>query len=134
MAVTKGIRQLVQEAEQKISTVSVTEAVELLKDDSVQFVDIRDVRELWRDGTIPGALHVPRGMIEFWVDPDSPYHKPIFASDKKFLLFCASNWRSALATKALVEMGMTNVCHLGGGFTEWKKQNAPVAPVEPKSS
>ncbi len=132
MAVTKGIRQLVSEAEEHISTVSVQDAVKLIGDENTQFVDIRDVRELWREGTIPGAIHAPRGMIEFWVDPDSPYHKPVFAADKTFLLFCASNWRSALATKALIDMGMTNVCHLGGGLTEWKKQNAPLTPVEKK--
>lgn len=132
MAVTKGIRQLVSEAEQHVSAVSIEDAVKRLDDENTQFVDIRDVRELWREGTIPGALHVPRGMIEFWVDPDSPYHKPVFAADKTFLLFCASNWRSALATKALMEMGMTNVCHLEGGFNKWKEHDAPVAPVEKK--
>jgi len=129
MAITKGIRELVREANERIKTVSLDEARDQLKDENTQFVDLRDVRELWREGTIPGALHVPRGMIEFWADPESPYHKPIFASDKTFLLFCASGWRSALATQALVNMGMTNVAHIDGGFTAWSKSGGPVEEV-----
>lgn len=129
MAITKGIRELVREANERIATVSLDDARGRLGDENTQFVDLRDVRELWREGTVPGALHVPRGMIEFWADPESPYHKPIFASDKKFLLFCASGWRSALATQALVNMGMTNVAHIDGGFTAWSKSGGPVEPV-----
>ncbi len=132
MPVTKGIRELVREANEHIETVSLEDARARFQDDNTQFIDLRDVRELWREGTIPGALHVPRGMIEFWADPDSPYHKPVFASDKNFLLFCASGWRSALATKALVDMGLTNVAHIDGGFTVWSKDGGPVEPVEKK--
>ncbi len=132
MAITKGIRELVREANEHIETVSFDNARGSLKDENTQFVDLRDIRELWREGTIPGALHVPRGMIEFWVDPESPYHKPVFASDNKFLLFCASGWRSALATKALVDMGMTNVAHIEGGFTAWSKNGGPLEPVAKK--
>jgi rhodanese-related sulfurtransferase len=124
--ITKGVKQLVAEANAEIETVSQDDAQKLLDDDSVLFVDIRDVRELERDGMIPGAFHAPRGMIEFWVDPDSPYYKDVFGSGKKFVLYCASAWRSALATKALKEMGLSPVAHLEGGFSSWKKAGLPV--------
>ena len=87
----------------------------------------RDVRELEHEGAIPGAFHAPRGMLEFWADPESPYHKPVFGDEsKEFVLFCGAGWRSALATKALQDMGMTNVAHIDGGFADWVKQGAPV--------
>jgi rhodanese-related sulfurtransferase len=124
--ITKGVKQLVAEANAEIETVSLDEAKTLLQDDGVQFVDIRDVRELERDGMIPGAFHAPRGMLEFWVDPNSPYYKDVFGSGKKFILYCASAWRSALATKALKEMGLKPVAHLEGGFSAWKNSGAPV--------
>jgi rhodanese-related sulfurtransferase len=124
--IKKGVKQLVAEANAEIETVGLDEAKKLLEDDSVQFVDIRDVRELERDGMIPGAFHAPRGMIEFWVDPDSPYYKDVFGSGKKFVLYCASAWRSALAAKALKDMGMDKVAHMEGGFSAWKKSGAPV--------
>ena len=91
------------------------------------FVDIRDVRELERDGMIPGAVHAPRGMLEFWVDPDSPYYKPVFGEDKTFVLYCASAWRSSLATAALQDMGLAPVAHIEGGFKGWKAAGLPVA-------
>jgi rhodanese-related sulfurtransferase len=124
--ITKGVKQLVAEANAEIETVSLDEAKTLLQDDGVQFVDIRDVRELERDGMIPGAFHAPRGMLEFWVDPNSPYYKDVFGSGKKFILYCASAWRSALATKALKEMGLKPIAHLEGGFSAWKNSGAPV--------
>lgn len=124
--ITKGVKQLVAEANAEIETVSQNDATKLLDDDGVLFVDIRDVRELERDGMIPGAFHAPRGMIEFWVDPDSPYYKDVFGSGKKFVLYCASAWRSALATKALKDMGLDPVAHLEGGFSSWKKAGLPV--------
>jgi len=124
--VTKGVKQLVAEANAEIETVSQDDAKKLLDNDGVLFVDIRDVRELERDGMIPGAFHAPRGMLEFWVDPDSPYYKDVFGSGKKFILYCASAWRSALATKALKEMGLAPVAHLEGGFSSWKKAGLPV--------
>jgi rhodanese-related sulfurtransferase len=124
--VTKGVKQLVAEANAEIETVSQDHAKKLLDDDGVVFVDIRDVRELEREGMIPGAFHAPRGMLEFWVDPDSPYYKDVFGSGKKFVLYCASAWRSALATKVLKEMGLTPVAHLEGGFSAWKKAGLPV--------
>jgi len=96
----------------------------------VQIVDIRDIREL-AEGTVVGSFHAPRGMLEFWVDPESPYHKKIFANEaKEFILFCGAGWRSALATKALQDMGMTNVAHIDGGWAEWVKQGAPTETLE----
>ena len=94
------------------------------------FVDIRDVRELEREGMIPGAYQAPRGMLEFWVDPDSPYYKDVFGSGKQFVLYCASAWRSALAAAALTDMGLPRVAHLEGGFKAWKQSGAPVGPRE----
>ena len=127
MPITKGFRALVDEATAQITTYTVAQVRERLDaDPRLQVVDIRDVRELEREGTMPGALHAPRGMLEFWVDPESPYYKPVFGDDtKEFVLFCGAGWRSALATKALQDMGMTNVAHIDGGFGEWAKQDAP---------
>ena len=93
----------------------------------VLFVDLRDVRELEREGVIPGAVHAPRGMLEFWVDPESPYHREVFAPGRPLLLFCAAGWRSALAARSLMEMGVAPVAHLEGGFDAWKAAGAPVA-------
>ena len=123
----KTAKQMVEEAEALIKTYSVDEARALHGNPDVQFVDVRDVRELEREGVIPGAIHAPRGMLEFWVDPSSPYHRPEFAQDKEFVLFCALGWRSALSTKTLVEMGLPRVAHIGGGFTAWKESGGPVA-------
>jgi len=126
MPITKGCKQLVAEANEQIRTVTQDEARKKLEDPNVVFVDIRDVRELERDGMIPGAFHAPRGMLEFWVDPDSPYYKDVFGSGKEFVFYCASAWRSALATKAVQDMGLGPVAHLEGGFGAWKKSGAPV--------
>jgi rhodanese-related sulfurtransferase len=123
----KSVKSMVDDAMQAITTYSVEEAQELHGRDDVQFVDLRDVRELEREGVIPGAFHAPRGMLEFWVDPESPYHKPLFAEDKKFVLFCAMGWRSALATKTLQDMGLANVAHIEGGYAAWKQAGAPTA-------
>lgn len=117
----KTIKELVVAANEEITTYTLDEASDLAGRDDVVFVDIRDVRELTRDGMIEGALHAPRGMIEFWVDPDSPYHKPVFAEDKTFVFYCASGWRSALATKTAQDMGLVNCGHMAGGFMDWKK-------------
>ncbi len=127
MPLTKGCKQLVQEATAKIRTLSTAEALTRQGDKEVVFVDIRDVRELERDGMIPGAFHAPRGMLEFWIDPESPYYKEIFGSGKQFVFYCASAWRSALATAAVQEMGLAPVAQLEGGFTAWKKAGGPVA-------
>ena len=127
MPITKGFRTLVDEATAHITTYTVAQVLARQTDPTLQLVDIRDPRELEREGTAPGCVHAPRGMLEFWVDPASPYFKPVFGDDsKEFVLFCGAGWRSALATKALQEMGMTNVAHIEGGFAEWKAQAAPI--------
>ena len=120
-----GYQALINGAMAQIETVPLNQAQELLSDSDTVFVDIRDVRELEREGMIPNALHAPRGMLEFWVDPDSPYYKPIFGEGKQLVLYCASAWRSALATETLQKMGVPNVCHLEGGFSSWKKAGLP---------
>ncbi len=122
----KTVKSMVDDAMDLITTYSVDDARELHGRDDVQFIDIRDVRELEREGVIPGAFHAPRGMLEFWVDPESPYHKPVFGQSKQFVLFCAAGWRSALATRTLQEMGVDKVAHIDGGFTAWKGAGAPV--------
>jgi rhodanese-related sulfurtransferase len=129
MKLKLGFRDLLAEADARIETLDVGTVAHLLDDPEVQLMDIRDIRELEREGTIAGAFHAPRGMLEFWVDPDSPYHKPIFASGKRFVLFCGSGWRSALAADVLTRMGLPRVCHMAGGFSAWKAAGLAVAPV-----
>jgi rhodanese-related sulfurtransferase len=130
MPITKGYRQLVDEAMAEVTTYSVAQVVDRLAHAGTQIVDIRDIRELTA-GTVSGAFHAPRGMLEFWVDPASPYHKPVFADDgKEYILFCGAGWRSALAAKALQDMGMTNVAHIDGGWAAWVQAGAPVETLE----
>ncbi|MCX7247432.1 MAG: rhodanese-like domain-containing protein [Burkholderiales bacterium] len=130
MPITKGYQQLVAEAMADVTTYSVAQVQARLNDSTVQIVDIRDIRELV-DGTVLGAFHAPRGMLEFWVDPASPYHKPLFADEsREFILFCGAGWRSALAAKALQDMGMRNVAHIDGGWAAWVKQGAPTETLE----
>ncbi|HZW22409.1 rhodanese-like domain-containing protein [Noviherbaspirillum sp.] len=126
MSMKKGYKALVDEAMAQVKTYSVEEAKARLGNPDVQFVDVRDVRELEREGVIPGAYPAPRGMIEFWVDPDSPYFKPVFGEKKEFIFFCAAGWRSALTTKTVQDMGMENVAHIEGGFSAWKAAGGPV--------
>lgn len=128
----KGIKQLVAEAYKEIETIQARDAIPLKDDPNVVLVDLRDVRELARDGRIPGAFHAPRGMLEFWVDPESPYYKTIFGSGKKFVFFCAGGLRSALATQAVQQMGLEPVCHIEGGFRAWKEAGGPVEAEKPK--
>ena len=130
MALKKGCKDLVAEANALVTTIPIQEAIAKVEDSNIVFVDIRDVRELERDGMIPGAFHAPRGMIEFWIDPDSPYYKEIFGSGKTFYFYCASAWRSALATRVVQEMGLENVAHIEGGFGNWKKSGGPVSPKQ----
>jgi len=120
MALKKSVSEMVAAAEARIERLTPEQARALLDDPGVRFVDIRDVRELKREGTVPGALHAPRGMLEFWVDPDSPYHKADFASGQRFVLFCALGHRSALATAQLMDMGFGPVCDIEGGFAGWR--------------
>ena len=120
------VKTLVAEAKAVIRTITPEEAQAMAEAGQALLVDIRDVRELDREGRVPGAFHAPRGMLEFWVDPESPYHKPPLATDRVLVLFCASAWRSALSAKALQEMGVENVAEIDGGFTAWKKAGLPV--------
>ena len=128
--ITTGYKALLEAADKEIETLTVDQAKALHGRDDVQFVDIRDPRELQREGKMPGAFHATRGMLEFWIDPESPYHKPVFAQDKKFVFFCAGGWRSALAAQTAQRMGLKPVAHIEGGFGEWKKSGAPVEEPE----
>ena len=130
--ITKGIKELCAEAEAVIETWTVDEARNHLEDEDVVFVDIRDIRELWREGAIPGAVHAPRGMLEFWVDPESPYAREAFQSGKRFMFFCAGGLRSALAAKSVQEMGLSPVCRVAGGYSAWKKTDYPTEVKEKK--
>ena len=132
MALKKSAMQLVAEAEAEIETISAEDAKSLISDDNTVIVDIRDIRELWNGGTIPGSLHAPRGMLEFWVDPESPYHREVFASGKKLVFFCAGGLRSALAAKVVQDMGVTPVAHIAGGFGAWTEAEGPVELKEKK--
>jgi rhodanese-related sulfurtransferase len=126
MALKKGYKALLAEADAEVEAISAAEVMALMGDEDVLIVDLRDVRELKREGYIPGSVHAPRGMLEFWVDPESPYHKEIFASGKRMVLHCAAGWRSALAAKTLQDMGLENVCHMAGGFDAWKEVGGAV--------
>ena len=134
MPITTGYKELIKKAREKVITLSLEEAVAKLDDPSVVFVDIRDYRELTREGKIPQAFHAPRGMLEFWVDPDSPYFKPIFGEDKEFILYCQSAWRSSLAAATLKEMGFENIAHVESGFKGWKNAGHPVEELRPTSN
>lgn len=122
----RGYKALIAEAEAVIETIEAADAVGLAGRDDVVLVDIRDPRELEREGRIPGAFHCPRGMLEFWIDPESPYHKPVFGEDKRFVFVCAGGWRSALAARTAQEMGLKPVAHVAGGFGAWKASGGPV--------
>lgn len=125
-------QQLVEAAEREIKTLSVDEAIALHGTDNVQFIDVRDVRELQREGKIPGAYHAPRGMLEFWIDPQSEYAKSVFQQPKTYIFFCAAGWRSALATKTAQDMGLSPVCHIEGGFSAWKQSGGTIELLAPK--
>ncbi len=126
MGLKIGYQALIAEALSKIETLNLEQANALLGDADTSFIDIRDIRELEREGMLPGALHAPRGMLEFWVDPESPYYKPVFGEGKRLVLYCASAWRSALATETLQRMGVPRVCHIAGGFNAWKAAQLPI--------
>jgi rhodanese-related sulfurtransferase len=126
MKLRKGFKQLVDEAKARITTIKLEDAKARLGRDDVVFVDLRDVRELEREGMIPGSFHCPRGMLEFWLDPESPYHKDVFASGKEFVFYCNGAWRSALAADTAQQMGLEPVSEMDGGFTAWKKAGLPV--------
>jgi rhodanese-related sulfurtransferase len=134
MKLKKGFRQLVDEAKARITTIRLEAARQRLGRDDVVFVDLRDVRELEREGMIPGAFHCPRGMLEFWIDPDSPYYKDVFGSGKEFVFYCNGAWRSALAADVAQQMGLPRVVEMDGGFAAWKSAGFPVAPREKKKT
>jgi len=130
--ITTGYKQLLAEAERTIETLDAPAAIALHGRDDVVFVDLRDPRELEREGTIPGAFHCPRGMLEFWIDPESPYHKSVFSQDKRFVFFCAGGWRSALGAATAARMGLKPVAHVGGGFAACREAGGPTVRVEPR--
>jgi rhodanese-related sulfurtransferase len=132
MVIKKGYKQLLAEANAEIETLPVEAAIELFGAPEVVFVDLRDPREMEREGKIPGAFACTRGMLEFWIDPESRYAKPVFAEPKRFVFFCAGGWRSALATKTAQDMGLENVAHIDGGFVAWKKAGGPVEATNPR--
>lgn len=131
MALKMGVKEMVAAAKARVEEIGAAEAIPLLEDPKVLFVDLRDPREREREGSIPGAFSCPRGMLEFWVDPESPYFKPVFGEDRKFILHCAGGWRSALAVATLQDMGF-EAAHLTEGFAGWKAQGGPVEPPPKK--
>lgn len=132
--ITRSVEDLVAEANAAIRVLGVAEALEMHGRGDVLFIDVRDVRELAESGRIPGARHVPRGMLEFWIDPASPYHKPYFADDRTFVFYCAASWRSALATKTAQDMGLAPVAHLEGGFNAWTDAGGPVEKAKGRAA
>lgn len=131
--IKNGVHDMIAAAKAEIEEIPAAEAVKLANDPGVVLVDIRDPRELERDGKVPGALHCTRGMLEFWIDPKSPYYKPKFGEDKKYVFFCAGGLRSVLATKTAKDMGLKPVAHIIGGFKAWKEAGGPVEEWKPKS-
>ena len=127
--ITKSIKMFVDEANTIVDTISIEEAKKIINNDNYLFIDIRDFRELKREGKIPSAFSCPRGMLEFWIDPNSPYHKEIFNQNKTYIFYCASAWRSALSGKVSIEMGLKPVLHLQGGFNSWKENNGVIENV-----
>jgi rhodanese-related sulfurtransferase len=123
---TTSFRQLVDEANAEIETLPVEEAIAAHAEEDVVVVDLRDVRELAHDGKIPGCFHMPRGMLEFWIDPESPYFKKLFHEEKRFVFYCSKGWRSALATQTAQRMGLEHVSHIDGGFEAWQKAGGPI--------
>ena len=131
MALKKTAAQMVADARARIEEIDTEDGIAMMDDPNVQIVDLRDPRERERTGFIPGSFHCPRGMLEFWVDPDSPYFKEIFGQDRKFVFHCASGWRSALSVATLQDMGF-DAAHLKEGFSGWEKAGGPVEKVAPK--
>jgi rhodanese-related sulfurtransferase len=127
--ISKSVKKMVADASENITTLSIADARDLINSPNHVMVDLRDIRELQRTGKIPGAFSCPRGMLEFWIDPESPYHKDIFNQDKTYVFYCASAWRSALSTKLAQDMGLAPVAHIEGGFTAWAKADCPIENV-----
>jgi rhodanese-related sulfurtransferase len=133
MPIKKGYKHLLAEANALVETLTPAQAIAEFGKEGVVFVDLRDPRELDREGRMPGAFPCTRGMLEFWIDPESPYAKPVFAEDKRFIFFCAGGWRSALAAKTAQEMGLEYVAHIEGGFGAWKQAGGPADPPKPRT-
>ena len=123
---------MIAEATAAVRTLDSGEAIAMHGRDDVIFIDLRDIREVSQTGRVAGAHHVPRGMLEFWIDPKSPYHKPFFAEDKTFVFYCAGGWRSALAAKTAHDMGLTPVAHITGGMKAWIEAKGPIDPPKEK--
>ena len=134
MKVKKGFQQLVAEAESQITAISGEDLALQLSRPGVLLVDLRDVREVKREGKIADALHVPRGMLEFWIDPQSEYAKEVFQENRHFVFFCAAGFRSALATKLADDMGLSKVCHIEGGFSAWRDAGGEIIPLPEKKA
>ena len=132
--ITVSVRELVEAAEREVESVPAGEVIATQGNNSTVLVDLRDIRELQREGRVPGAFHCPRGMLEFWIDPESKYHKQIFAADKRFVFFCAAGQRSALAAQCAQRMGLAPVAHIAGGFAAWKAAGGPVEMPPAQSS
>ena len=132
LEIKRGIKDLVAEAESQVTSLTPKEVEEKLTKDGVTLIDLRDIRELKRDGTIPDAIHIPRGMLEFWVDPESPYYKTELNNTEEVILFCNKGWRSALAAVSLKSMGIENISHMSGGFDQWEKEIGRVAAIQSK--
>ena len=126
--ITRTVIQMVSEANEQVKEISVANALRLVKQENILFIDVRDIREVAKTGRVLGARHVPRGMLEMWIDPETPYHREFFAEDRKFIFYCASAWRSALAAKTAQDMGLTPVAHLEGGINTWIDAGGPIEP------
>ena len=126
--ITRTVIQMVSEANEQVEGFSVANALRLVKQENILFIDVRDIREVAKTGRVLGARHVPRGMLEMWIDPETPYHREFFAEDRKFIFYCASAWRSALAAKTAQDMGLTPVAHLEGGINAWIDAGGPIEP------
>ncbi len=129
-----GFQTLLDEANAVVETISAKQLVDQIDDQDLALIDLRDIRELQREGHLQGAIHAPRGMLEFWIDPDSPYARPIFQEDKRFVFYCRSGWRSALATSVAIRLGLQRASHLEGGFSAWKDAGFEVVAYEPKKA
>ena len=126
--IKKSVKQMIEEANRDLEIIGVDEAKKLVGRDDTLFIDIRDIREVAKTGRIKGARHVPRGMLEMWIDPESPYHREFFAEDRKFIFYCAGAWRSALAAKTAQDMGLAPVAHLEGGMKAWLEAGGEIDP------
>ena len=128
----KPSQQLVKEAQNSIETLNSKDVKKLAENNEITLIDVRDIRELWKEGTIENSKHIPRGMLEFWVDPESPYYKTELNNTEEVILFCNKGWRSALAAASLKSMGIENISHMSGGFDQWEKEIGRVAVIQSK--